>query len=105
MDTGEKSDSVAVTTLRGVGPRIAERLAALGIESLQDLLFHLPLRYQDRTRLSAIGSLRAGQEAVVCGEIQIAQVQYGRRRSLMCLIRDGTGSVYLRFFDTNYLTI
>jgi ATP-dependent DNA helicase RecG len=65
----DHSDSVPVTALRGVGPRIAQRLAALGIESLQDLLFHLPLRFQDRTRLSAIGSLRPGQEALVCGEI------------------------------------
>jgi ATP-dependent DNA helicase RecG len=94
----ENSDNVAVTALRGVGPRVAERLAALGIESLQDLLFHLPLRYQDRTRLSAIGSLRQGQEAVVCGEIQITQIQYGRRRSLISVIHDGTGSISLRFF-------
>jgi ATP-dependent DNA helicase RecG len=98
VGTARESDNVAVTALRGVGPRIAERLAALGIESLQDLLFHLPLRYQDRTRLSAIGALRPGQEAVVGGEIQISQVKYGRRRSLMCLIHDGTGSLGLRFF-------
>ncbi len=89
---------MAVAALRGVGPRIAERLAALGIESLQDLLFHLPLRYQDRTRLSPIGALRPGQEAVVCGEIQLTQVQFGRRRSLVCMIHDGTGSLCLRFF-------
>ena len=98
MGKEENSDNVAVTALRGVGPRVAERLAALGIESLQDLLFHLPLRYQDRTRLSAIGSLRQGQEAVVCGEIQITQIQYGRRRSLISVIHDGTGSISLRFF-------
>ncbi len=89
---------MTVAALRGVGPRIAERLAALGIESLQDLLFHLPLRYQDRTRLSPVGALRPGQEAVVCGEIQLTQVQYGRRRSLVCMIHDGTGSLCLRFF-------
>jgi len=94
----EDTDSVAVTALRGVGPRIAERLTALGIESLQDLLFHLPLRFQDRTRLYAIGTLRPGQEVVVCGEIQITQVQHGRRRSLVCMIHDGTGSLSLRFF-------
>ena len=98
MGKEENSDSVTVAALRGVGPRIAERMAALGIESLQDLLFHLPSRYQDRTRLSAIGALRPGQEAVVCGEIQATQIQHGRRRSLMCMIRDGTGSLSLRFF-------
>jgi len=98
VSNGKNSDNVAVTALRGVGPRIADRLAALGIESLQDLLFHLPLRYQDRTHLSLIGSLRPGQEAVVCGEVQIAQIHYGRRRSLVCIIHDGTGRIGLRFF-------
>ena len=98
MGKEQDTDSVTVTALRGVGPRIAERLTALGIETLQDLLFHLPLRFQDRTRLYAIGMLRPGQEAVVCGEIQITQVQHGRRRSLVCMIHDGTGSLSLRFF-------
>lgn len=98
MGNEKRSDHVAVTALRGVGPRVAERLAALGIESLQDLLFHLPLRYQDRTHLSVVGSLRPGQEAVICGEVQITQVHYGRRRSLISVIHDGTGSIGLRFF-------
>lgn len=98
MAKGKTSESAPVTAIRGVGPRMAERLAALGIESQQDLLFHLPLRYQDRTRLCSIGSLRPGQEAVVCGEIQLTQVTYGRRRSLLCMIHDGTGSLSLRFF-------
>jgi len=98
VDQEHPSDAIPVNALRGVGPRVEERLAALGIESLQDLLFHLPLRYQDRTRISTIGGLRAGQEAVVCGEIQITQIQYGRRRSLICLVHDGTGSLALRFF-------
>ncbi|NIV73789.1 MAG: ATP-dependent DNA helicase RecG, partial [Gammaproteobacteria bacterium] len=95
MGTGDTTDELPVTTLRGVGPRVAERLAALGITSVQDLLFHLPLRYQDRTRLRPIGGLRAGEEAVVSGEIQLAQVSYGRRRSLLCVIRDGSGSLTL----------
>jgi ATP-dependent DNA helicase RecG len=98
VSTEERSDNVAVTALRGVGPRIADRLAALGIDSIQDLLFHLPLRYQDRTRLDVIGGLRPGQEAVVSGEIQATQVSFGRRRSLLCVIHDGTGSLTLRFF-------
>ena len=63
------SPKASVTCLRGVGPRVAERLAKLGIQTLQDLLFHLPLRYQDRTRVNPIGSCRAGQEMVLQGEI------------------------------------
>ncbi|NKB37385.1 MAG: ATP-dependent DNA helicase RecG [Gammaproteobacteria bacterium] len=87
-----------VTTLTGVGSRIAARLAGLGIHTVQDLLFHLPRRYIDRTRLHAIGSLLPGQEVLVEGEIELAQVQYGKRRSLLCRISDGTGSLTLRFF-------
>ena len=57
--------AVPVTTLKGVGAALAEKLARVGLENLQDLLFHLPLRYQDRTRITPIGALRPGQDAVV----------------------------------------
>ncbi len=90
-----------VTSLRGVGPRVAERLARLGIASVQELLFHLPVRYQDRTRVTPIGALRAGDQAVVHGEIQLSQVRFGRRRSLVCMLADGTGGLLLRFFHFN----
>jgi ATP-dependent DNA helicase RecG len=65
---------------------------------VQDLLFVLPSRYEDRTRISAIGSLRAGSRAVVEGEIQLTEIAYRRRRQLLCRITDGTGSLTLRFF-------
>ena len=87
-----------VTTLQGVGPRNAERLERLGISSVQDLLFHLPSRYQDRTRIVPIGSLRPGEQVVVEGEIELNDVKYGRRRSLLVQITDGSGSLILRFF-------
>ncbi|VTL98786.1 ATP-dependent DNA helicase RecG [Pseudomonas aeruginosa] len=51
---------VPVTALKGVGAALAEKLARVGLETLQDILFHLPLRYQDRTRVTAIGALRPG---------------------------------------------
>ena len=93
--------SAPVTGLRGVGPQVAARLARLGIVTVQELLFHLPLRYQDRTRLSPIGALRTGEQVMVRGEIQLAQIRYGRRRSLVCMLADGTGSLLLRFFHFN----
>ena len=92
------ASTVAVNTLKGVGPGIAARLAQLQIHSLADLLFHLPLRYQDRTRIYPIGSLRAGQEVVVEGEVQLSEVKFGRRRMLLVRIADGSGSLTLRFF-------
>ena len=88
----------AVGSLRGVGPRAAERLARLGIHTVEDLLFHLPFRYQDRTRIAPIGRLRPEQHVVVEGEILAADVLFGRRRSLLCKIGDGTGIIALRFF-------
>ena len=87
-----------VLSLAGVGPRIDARLQTLGIHTVQDLLFHLPRRYMDRTRLVAIGALLADQEALIEGEIELTQVQFGKRRSLLCRISDGTGALTLRFF-------
>ena len=90
--------STAVDSLRGVGPQLAVRLRKLGIETLQDLLFHLPLRYIDRTRISPIGSLQPMTEVVIEGEIRAADVTFGRRRSQMCRLQDSTGIITLRFF-------
>ena len=61
----ESLDRIGVTALHGVGPRLAEKLAALDIHTVQDLLFHLPLRYQDRTRITPIGALQPGRDAVI----------------------------------------
>ncbi len=88
----------SVLELSGVGPKVEEKLNRVGIQTIQDCLFHLPLRYQDKTRLSLIGTLQAGQEALVEGTIEITQIKFGRRRSLLCLISDGTGTLMLRFF-------
>jgi ATP-dependent DNA helicase RecG len=87
-----------ITALRGVGEALAQRLARLGVAQVQDLLFVLPLRYEDRTTIVRIGSLLPGMRAVVEGEIQLAQVAYRRRRQLQCSLSDGSGFLTLRFF-------
>ena len=90
--------TVSVTDLKGVGAALAEKLAKVGLETLQDILFHLPLRYQDRTRIVPIGALRPGQDAVVEGTVAGADVVMGRRRSLLVRLSDGSGTLSLRFY-------
>jgi ATP-dependent DNA helicase RecG len=87
-----------VTALKGVGPTLAKRLSKLGIESVADLLFWLPTRYEDRTHIVPIGSLRPGMRAAVEGTIELAEVVFRGRRSLLVRLSDGTGFLTLRFF-------
>ena len=94
-------DAMPVTILKGVGPRMAERLARLGIHTVQDVLFHLPLRYEDRTRVVPMGMVRPGDHVVVQGVVELAEVRFGRRRSLLVRVSDGTGFLTLRFFHFN----
>jgi ATP-dependent DNA helicase RecG len=84
--------------LRGVGPRLESSLGQLGIYSVQDLLFHLPMRYEDRTRIHPIGSLYPGARAQVEGEIEHAAIVRGKRSMLVASLYDGTGRLTLRFF-------
>ena len=87
-----------VTVLRGVGDALAERLRALGVQTTQDLLFLLPLRYEDRTRIVPLGELLAGQRAAVEGEVLLTEVAFRGRRQMLCKIADGSGFLTLRFF-------
>jgi ATP-dependent DNA helicase RecG len=87
-----------VTVLRGVGESLASRLRALGVETTQDLLFLLPLRYEDRTRVVPLGELRPGQRASVEGEVLLTEVAFRGRRQMLCKIADGSGFLTLRFF-------
>ena len=93
-----KKDVNSILELKGVGPKIAEKLQRLEIHSQNDLLFHLPLRYQDRSHVYPIGTLRAGMECQVTGEVQLSEIKFGRARMLLCRISDGTGFITLRFF-------
>ncbi|MBN1379283.1 MAG: ATP-dependent DNA helicase RecG [Gammaproteobacteria bacterium] len=90
-----------VTAFKGVGPQLAQRLERLRMFTVQDVLFHLPLRYQDRTRVVPIGGLQAGIDAVIEGEIELSEVTFRGRRSLLCYVADGTGGITLRFFHFN----
>ncbi len=88
--------------LKGVGPRLEQSLEKLGIHRVEDLLFHLPLRYEDRTRLVPIGSLEPGQHALIEGDVEHGAIVPGRRRMLVAVVSDGTGRISLRFFHFRY---
>lgn len=87
-----------VTALKGVGEALAQRLRALGVVQVQDLLFVLPARYEDRTKVQRLGALQPGARAVVEGEVQLTEVVFRRRRQLLSRITDGSGFLTLRFF-------
>ncbi|WP_223270186.1 ATP-dependent DNA helicase RecG [Colwellia sp. C1TZA3] len=89
---------IPVTTLKGVGPGMATKLEKIGLVSLQDLLFHLPLRYEDRTRVSAVRALMPGLFTNIIGEVTQNEIIQGKRRMMLVTINDGTGSINLRFF-------
>ncbi len=89
---------VKISVLNGVGPRLESVLANLHIRTVQDLLFHLPVRYLDRTRITAIRELRNNTSVVIQGTILSAQVLFGRRRSLAVTIEDSSGKTVLRFY-------
>ena len=82
----KKGVASTLTRLPGIGARLAEKLGKLGIRRVEDLPFHLPARYEDRTRVLRIGELRPGISALVEGEITASEVTGGRRQRLVCRI-------------------
>ncbi len=90
--------SDALTALKGVGPALAKKLENLGLYRVEDLLFLLPLRYEDRTQLVRIGALVAGSRCLVTGEVLLAETAFRGRRNLLVRISDGSGQLTMRFF-------
>ncbi|RZA04733.1 MAG: DEAD/DEAH box helicase, partial [Moraxellaceae bacterium] len=94
-------DKIPTSALKGVGNNLSAKLAKIGIFSLQDLLFHLPLRYMDRTRITSIGTLQPNINAVIEGDVRGCDIVFGKRRSLVVRLQDGTGTITLRFYHFN----
>ena len=90
-----------LTALRGVGPDLARKLAGLDLKQVEDLLFHLPLRYEDRRQITPLAALQDGGEYLVRGQVEHAQVKFGGRRSLLVTIRDDGGLLRMRLFHFN----
>ena len=90
--------ALPVASLHGVGPKLGERFARLGVDTVADLLCLLPQRYEDRTEVRPLGSLRPGEKVLIEAKVELAEVAFRGRRSLLCRVTDGTGAITLRFF-------
>lgn len=93
--------AVPLTSLSGVGAKVAEKLAKIGLHSIQDLLFHLPLRYEDRTRIYPIAKLHAGLFVAIQGRVMSCDTHFGHKKMLTVKVSDGNGTLTLRFFNFN----
>jgi ATP-dependent DNA helicase RecG len=102
--TGRAASTIApgldrpVASLRGVGPNVAKRLSRLGLERCADLACFLPIRYEDRTQLRPLGSLRPGDKVLIEGRVELTELVFRRRRMLLCRIADGTSALTMRLF-------
>ncbi|EOY5422435.1 ATP-dependent DNA helicase RecG [Cronobacter dublinensis] len=98
---GHLLDAVPLSSLSGVGASQSAKLAKIGLHTVQDLLLHFPLRYEDRTHLYPINDLLPGIYATVEGEVLNCNITFGGRRMMTCQISDGTGILTMRFFNFN----
>ncbi len=100
MSTDQKieASSLLVSTIKGVGEKLSSTLSKLGIKTIEDLLFHFPIGYQDRTILKKIAELEPNQDFVVQGIIEKVSQTFVPRKMLLVKIKDNTGHLYLRFF-------
>ena len=86
-------------SLRGVGPAIEEKLNKLDVHNQTDLLFLMPIRYEDRTLVTPIGALSHDQQVLIQGRVLLTNIVYRGRRTLLSQLSDDTGMVTLRFFS------
>ncbi|MBK5298933.1 MAG: ATP-dependent DNA helicase RecG [Vicinamibacteria bacterium] len=92
--------------LKGVGPRKAADFASAGLHSVEDLLYRFPRRYEDRSRLQSIASLREGQTVSISGDVITCGLRGTRRpgfRIFEALMRDASGTVRLAWFNSAFL--
>mgnify|MGYP003845667593 CR=1 FL=1 len=92
----------SVLRLAGVGPSVAAALEKLGLKCIRDLVFHLPSRYQDRTRITPIAAARPASEVVVEGVVEANHVQFGKRRSLVVRMADDSGELGHNLMDHHF---
>jgi len=90
--------NASVSNIPGVGPKTLIELSKINISSYLDLLLHLPIRYQDRSKIERIQNLLTGTEVLIDGRIISSSVTYKGRRALEVRVEDESASMTLRFF-------
>lgn len=98
MYTQDQPQLLDLTSLKGAGPKVTEKLSRLGIHDTADLLFHFPSAYQDRSNVVSLHAVQPGTTVTVQGQIELVSVVFSGRRNLVVRISDGTGFLDLRFF-------
>ena len=87
--------------LKGVGEKGLLKLKKIGIKTVEDLLFHLPIRYQDKTKITNISDTEDGKKYLLQGVVEKANIAFYKRRMLVVRVSDKTGFIRLRFFYFN----
>ncbi len=100
MSSDQKIDasSLLVTTIKGVGEKLSQSFLRLGIKTVEDLLFHFPTSYQDRTKLKQIADLIPEEDFVIRGSVEKVSQTFVPRKMLLVKLKDNTGHIYIRFF-------
>ncbi len=100
MSSDQKIDasSLLVTTIKGVGEKLSQSFLRLGIKTVEDLLFHFPIGYQDRTKLKQIADLIPEEDFVIRGSVEKVSQTFVPRKMLLVKLKDNTGHIYIRFF-------
>lgn len=92
---------LSITKLKGVGTQLAKKLSGLGIHTVNDLLFYLPYRYQDRTKIYPVAQLSIGMHALIEVQVVKQQLVFGKKRRLEIQLADSTGYIYMSLFHFN----
>ncbi len=100
MSEGNKKNAISlpISSIKGVGEKLSRSLTKLGIRNLEDLLFHFPIDYLDRTKLQQIADLTPEKDFVIRGEIEKVSQTFVPRKMLLVRVKDNSGHIFLRFF-------
>ncbi|MEM9103357.1 MAG: ATP-dependent DNA helicase RecG [Pseudomonadota bacterium] len=101
MNSPASISSIPITELKGVGVQLAQKLVRLHLYTIQDVLFHLPYRYEDRTRIYPLRHVQSGMTTTIEGEILEVNVTLRGKRSLVVTLQEGDSRIQIRFFHFN----